>query len=250
LGEVLEARDEAAAARRRTRRSLVGSYALVIFFLVTLNFFLPRALPGKPIAALSDPRSATYVGDQATRDKVERYYGLDRPLLEQYGSYLSGLAQGDLGMSIRYQAPVTEVVGARLPWTLLLVGGALMLATGVGVAAGVHSGWRRGLAADRGLLAVFLAIDNFPIFFLGSVAAYLFAVKLGWSRCRARGRPSPATPACPGRSTSPTTSCFPLPRWRCSSPPSSTWSCGPAWSASWDRTTWCWGRPRASTSAC
>jgi len=179
-GEVLEARDEAAAARRRTRRGLVGSYVLVVFFLVTLNFFLPRALPGDPIAALSDPRSETYVGEQATRAKVERYYRLDRPLLKQYGSYLGGLVQGDLGTSIRYNAPVAKLVGERLPWTLLLVGTALALATGVGVLAGVHSGWRRGRAADRRLLAGFLAIDNVPIFFLGSLAAYLFAVKLGW----------------------------------------------------------------------
>lgn len=71
-------------------------------------------------------------------------------------------------------------MGARLPWTLLLVGVSLALATLVGTLAGMHSGWRRGRRVDRRLLAVFLAIDNFPVFFVASVAAYVFAVKLGW----------------------------------------------------------------------
>jgi len=180
LGEALEPPREIVPGRGRTRGRLLASYVVVVFFLVTLNFFLPRALPGHPIAALGDPRSETYVGDQARRAKVERYYGLDRPLLEQYGRYLRGLLHGDLGTSIRYNAPVTKVVGERLPWTLLLVGAALTLATGVGMVAGVHSGWRRGRSADRRLLATFLAVDNFPVFFLASIAAYFFAVKLDW----------------------------------------------------------------------
>lgn len=167
---------------RLTRRSLarLGSYVAVVFFLLTLNFLLPRVLPGRPIAALSDPRSATYVGDDARRAAVERYYGLDRPLLTQYGSYLAGLSRGDLGTSIRFNAPVTRLLAQRLPWTLLLVTAALVLATAVGVLAGVHSGWRRDSAADHGLLGLFLTIENFPVYFLASVGAYFLSVKLGW----------------------------------------------------------------------
>ena len=157
-----------------------ASYALVVLLLLTLNFALPRALPGEPIQALGDPRSATYVGDAGRREAVARYYGLDRPVGEQYGRYVSGLVRGDLGTSIRYNAPVTEVIGRRLGWTLLLVGAALILATAGGLLAGVQSGWRRGRAADRRLLAVFLALDGIPVFFLASVALYVFAVTLGW----------------------------------------------------------------------
>ncbi|MBA2763444.1 MAG: ABC transporter permease [Thermoleophilaceae bacterium] len=157
----------------------MASYVVVVFFLITLNFFLPRALPGAPISALDDPRSETYVGDESSRIAVENYYGLDRQLGDQYTTYLEDLVQGDLGTSIRFNAPVTEVLGDRLPWTLLLVGTALALATGVGMVAGVHSGWRRGRRADKGLLALFLAIDNFPVFFLASIAVFVFAVKLG-----------------------------------------------------------------------
>ena len=166
--------------RRWARAGPPASYALVLAVLVTLNFALPRALPGQPIQALSDPRAATFVGDAPTRAALERYYGLDRPLLEQYGSYMAGLATGDLGTSIRYHAPVAEIIGARIGWTLLLVGTAVVLATALGMIAGINSGWRRGRPADRRLVVLFLTLDNVPAFFLASVVAYVFAVRLGW----------------------------------------------------------------------
>ena len=167
-------------ARRLIPWTVVGAYGVLVLLLVSLNFALPRALPGEPIAALSDPRSALYVGDDTRRAAVERYYGLDRPAGEQYGRYLAGLVRGDLGTSIRYNAPVTEVIWSRLPWTLLLLGSALVTATAVGMLGGVHSAWRRGRRADRRLLTLFLAIENIPVFFLASIAAYVLAVKLGW----------------------------------------------------------------------
>lgn len=158
----------------------MGSYAVLVFALVSLNFVLPRALPGQPVAALGDPRSELYVGNKTRREAVQRYYGLDRPAGEQYGRYLAGLVRGDLGTSIRFNAPVTEVIGSRLPWTLLLLGTALVVATAVGMLGGVHSAWRRGRRADRRLLTLFLAIDNLPVFFVASIAVYVLAVNLGW----------------------------------------------------------------------
>lgn len=137
-------------------------------------------MPGDPIAGLSDPRSSTFVSQDEKRAALERYYGLDRSLPDQYLHYLSGLASGDLGTSIHYNAPVISVIGNRLGWTLLLVGTALALATGIGMLAGIHSGWRRGRNVDRGMLAVFLVTDNFPVFFVASAVAYVLAVKLGW----------------------------------------------------------------------
>ena len=165
---------------RPARRGLLASYGLVALVLVTLNFALPRALPGRPIQALADPRAPTFVGDPATRRRVERYYGLDRPPLEQYGRYMAGLATADLGTSIRYNAPVADVLGRRIGWTLLLVVTAVGLAAAVGLLAGVHSGWRRGRPADRRLVATFLALDGVPSYVLASVAVYLLAVRLGW----------------------------------------------------------------------
>ena len=86
--------------RRRYKR-VVGPYLLSVFFLVTLNFFLPRTLPGDPISAMlvsgGSTSSSAYVQDEPTRVALSRYYGLDKPLVVQYGSYLGDLAQGDLG---------------------------------------------------------------------------------------------------------------------------------------------------------
>ncbi len=151
-----------------------------MFLLITLNFFLPRAMPGDPISSLEEPTASTYVRDDTTRAALAKYYGLDRPLAVQYGRYLRGLTTGDLGVSIRYNAPVSGLVRERLPRTLLLVGSALAIATAVGLLAGIHSGWRRDRPVDRGLLSLFLALRNLPAFFLGSLAIFVFSVKLGW----------------------------------------------------------------------
>jgi len=158
----------------------VLGYAGALFVVVTLNFVLPRALPGRPLEALSDPRSATYIGDAGPRATVERYYGLDRPLGEQYADYVARLVRGDLGTSIRYEVSVVTLILERLPWTMLLGGTALTLGALVGVLAGIRSGWRRRREADGRLLALFVALDNVPLFFVASAAAYIFAVQLGW----------------------------------------------------------------------
>lgn len=172
--------EPAGQGRRRRLLAPVGPYLTAVLLLVLLNFFLPRALPGQPLAALSDPRSATYVGDDQRRAALEAYYGLDRPLPHQFGSYLGGLLRGDLGTSIRSNVPVSTLLAERLPWTLLLGAAALLLATATGLLAGIHSGWRRGRAADRGLFSLFISLQNVPVFFVGSVGAYVFAVQLGW----------------------------------------------------------------------
>lgn len=158
----------------------MASYLVVVFFLVSLNFFIPRALPGRPIEALGDPQSQTFIGYAPTRAAVERYYGLDQPVLSQYWRYLQNLAHGNLGTSIEYNEPVTALLWTRLPWSLLLIGTSLMLATVVGMLGGIQSGWKRGQPGDRRLMVLFLATGDFPAFFLAFLVAYVFAVKLGW----------------------------------------------------------------------
>ena len=176
----LDVRTGSARPHRRSRRALTLSYLVTVFLLVSLNFLLPRALPGDPITALTSEGSPTYVQDDATRAELEAYYGLDRPLPDQYGQYLRDLAHGHLGVSIRYNVPVSDLVKERLPWTLLLVTSAMVIAVTVGWVAGVHSAWRRGLTVDRGLLVAFLGVHSFPVFFVGSLAVIGFSVKLGW----------------------------------------------------------------------
>ena len=166
-------------SRSRTSARMLAWYAVTVFFLVTLNFFLPRALPGNPIEVQLSLGTTNPIQED-TRAELARYYGLDEPLVVQYGRYLGGLVEGDLGTSIRHNVPVVDLLSQRLAWTTLLVGSAMVLATTVGLLAGVHSAWHRGRAADQGLLTVLLTASSIPPFFLGSVAAYVFAVKLGW----------------------------------------------------------------------
>ena len=156
------------------------TYLVTVFALVTLNFLLPRLMPGDPIDALFASGSPNYVYDDQTRAALAAHYGLDQPLLSQYGDYLAGLVTGHLGHSIVTREPVTALIAGHLPWTLLLMGTATALSTAVGVLGGVHGGWRRGRPVDRGMLAVFVGLQNVPAFVVASLAAFVFAVKLDW----------------------------------------------------------------------
>jgi len=156
------------------------SYLAMLFVLVSLNFALPRLLPGDPVDALIAQSSSNFTFGEQSRAALERYYGVDEPLPQQYGHYLARLAHGDLGRSIATNTPVADEISRRLPWTLLLMGTSIVLATSVGVVAGVHSGWRRGRSLDRTLLAVLLAVREFPAFLLATILLFVFAVQLDW----------------------------------------------------------------------
>jgi len=153
---------------------------VTVAFLVALNFFLPRAMPGDPIDALLAQSATNFRFGEETRAALEEYYGTDRPVVEQFGHYVSRLAHGDLGRSIDTNASVASDIGRRLPWTILLIGTSLLLAAIGGLVAGVHAGWRRGRRADRVLMVSLLAVREFPAFLLASLLLFVFAVKLGW----------------------------------------------------------------------
>lgn len=156
------------------------SYVVTVFALVTLNFVLPRVMPGDPIEAQLSAGSPTYVYDETARANLAAYYGLDRPLGVQYVDYLAGLARGDLGVSISTRTPVSTLVATRLPWTLLLVATGVAMATVVGFLAGVTAGWGRERRSDRSLLAAFVSLQNVPSFVLASLVLLVFSVQLAW----------------------------------------------------------------------
>jgi peptide/nickel transport system permease protein len=168
--------------RARGRRLLPGlaMYLATILALVTLNFLVPRAMPGDPIDGLLAFGSAGFNLGEDARAQLQEYYGLDRPLLVQYGNYLSGLVRGDMGRSIVTNAPVRDEIARRLPWTVLLMGSAITLSVVVGLMLGIHSGWRRDRPLDRVLMASLLAVREFPPFLLGSLLLFAFAVRLRW----------------------------------------------------------------------
>lgn len=153
-------------------------YGLTLWAILTFNFAIPRLMPGDPLAYLQDPESAFYLPSEDLRARLRVYYGLDRPLPEQYLHYLRNILTGDFGWSIRFNAPVADLVGARLPWTLLLTVPSLALATVVTVAAGAESAWRRGTWVDHALVVGFTLVRTMPPFFLGILAVLVFAVQL------------------------------------------------------------------------
>jgi peptide/nickel transport system permease protein len=154
----------------------VALYGLTMWAVVTLVFLLPRMMPGDPLSALNDPDSDTYVYDEQSRARVAAYYGLDQPLIVQYTTYLSDLAQGDLGWSISQSAPVSRLIAARLPWTLLLMGSAVIISSIISFGLGVTAGWRRGGRLDRTLIVSSSVSRAIPEYAMASLLLIAFAV--------------------------------------------------------------------------
>jgi len=174
-----------AAARARHRHwrrwtTALASYLLLVFVLITLNFMLPRAMPGDPIDGLLAQGSAGFSLGEQSRASLQAYYGLDGSLASQYRHYLDRTLHGDLGRSIVTNTPVTREIGRKLPWTILLVGTSIFIATLAGAVAGVHSGWKRDRPADRALMTGLITVWQFPPYLLASILLFVFAVKLGW----------------------------------------------------------------------
>ena len=158
----------------------VVQYLITIFMVLSLNFFLPRMMPGDPLSYLTgDPSADMPVAiSEETRAKLLSYYGLDEPLAKQYADYLVNLAHGDLGWSIYYNAPVSSVLLGRFKWTLLLMGTATVIYIALGILLGALSAWRRGTKTDIGLLVTLFSLGSWPPFFLAMLLIILLSVKL------------------------------------------------------------------------
>jgi peptide/nickel transport system permease protein len=161
-----------------TRAARLFSYVIVLWLGATANFLLPRLLPGDPVEFLIGEESSRLTSAQ--RSAVLSQFGLERPLPEQYVRYISGIARLDLGVSVRHGAPVSSVVAARLPWTLLLVGSAIVLAFAIGsILAGLFH-WVGSSRTSSALMCVVVFLGSLPAFWTGMVAIAVFAVSLGW----------------------------------------------------------------------
>jgi len=121
---------------------------------------------------------------------MRRALGLDRPLLEQYGRYLRGLLRLDLGTSIKFNAPVSQLILARYPATLQLTFGAMLVSLLIAIPAGVRAAVRRDRWQDRTLGFLTLLGLSFPNFALGPVLILIFAIELGVLPVSGRGSPA------------------------------------------------------------
>ncbi len=144
--------------------------------IVTMVFLLPRAMPGDPLSALEDPDTGYFITDPEVRQQVLSYYGLDGPLHEQYVDYLGSLATGDLGWSVARNAPVAGLIAGHLPWTLLLVGLALLLSATISYVAGIVAAWNRGRLPDRVVLVALTGLRGLPEYALAALLMIGLAV--------------------------------------------------------------------------
>lgn len=145
----------------------------VLFGIVFLVFALARLVPGDPCRAVLGERATDAVCD----DFIIRY-GLDQPIPIQFGKYLEQLAAGDLGDSIKHSQPVTELLIERLPTTVELTIMAMVLAIAVGVPLGLISAYRRNSPVDVGTMMFANFGVSMPVFVLGLLLAFLFAIVL------------------------------------------------------------------------
>jgi peptide/nickel transport system permease protein len=152
----------------------VAQALVTVFGVLTLVFFVMR-LSGDPTLLLV-PEGAT--AEQIAQ--LRHLLGFDRPLIVQYLAYLGDLAHFDLGESLVQRAPVAAIVGERIPYTLELTGGALVVALGIGIPAGVAMAVWRGRAIERALAAVVLAGQSLPTFWSGILMILFFGVVLEW----------------------------------------------------------------------
>jgi peptide/nickel transport system permease protein len=171
------------------RRGRLAQYALVLVVAITLNFFLPRLMPGNPLALLAGVDVGLMTPEQ--RAEVLARAGLDRPLWQQYVDYWGDLLRGDLGYSYRQKRPITEMLLDALPWTLLLTGAALLISSLIGITLGAISGWRRAGAMDISLLWSMIALNSLPSFWLGMLLISLVSVK--WGLLPSYGAVTPAS---------------------------------------------------------
>jgi len=147
----------------------------VLLGVATLVFALIHLVPGDPAQSM--------LGESASPEEVARLrktLGLDKPLLEQYGVFLSGVAHGDLGTSFRYGTPVAREIRQRVPDTAKLAVSAMAVALVFALPLGIVAAVFRGRLADHAAMTLALAGISMPNFWLGPLLAILFAVYLGW----------------------------------------------------------------------
>lgn len=145
----------------------------ILFGVVTVTFLLMYVVPGDPVLAMVGERY-----DQQTLDQIRHELGLDKPLISQYISYIGRVARFDFGRSFITRRPVAETIRERFPKTLLLAFSAMCLAVVLGVGIGAVAAWGRFPWMGRALMTFSIVGVSIPVFWLGLLLIYFFAIYL------------------------------------------------------------------------
>ena len=163
------------------KRSLrVVEYLVTFLAIISLNFALPRMMPGDPFLYASGELDE--IVSFYSREQIEyyhEYYWLDRPLHEQFITYLKELGTGDLGFSYYYKENVNTIILRRLPWTMFLVFSAMGLSIVMGIILGSYSAWRRNRWQDSALYSVLIVFSEIPAFLVGLALLIILGAGLG-----------------------------------------------------------------------
>jgi peptide/nickel transport system permease protein len=162
--------------RYLTRRG--GLFLVTLWAALTVNFIIPRVMPGNEAQAVL----ATFRNiNPAAAHALEIQFGVNshQSLLSAYFQYLGHTVTGHLGVDAQ-NVSVGHEIASKLPWTLGLVGVTTILAFVIGTVAGIASAWRRGGRLDSVLPPTLFVLSTVPVFFVGLLFIYVFAVKLGW----------------------------------------------------------------------
>jgi peptide/nickel transport system permease protein len=155
--------------------SRFANLATVIFGVLLLTFLLIHLVPGDPVEVMMGESASI-----ADRETLRVDLGLNQPLIQQFGSYLSKLAQGDLGSSIHTKTPIIELIKARYPATLKLAVLSLIIGLFIGIPLGIYAALKVNHWQDFVVTIVSVRFSAMPAFWLGPMLMLVFAVWLGW----------------------------------------------------------------------
>jgi peptide/nickel transport system permease protein len=158
-------------------RFLLSRLAQSVFILIgvtMITFALAFLVPADPVRMIAG-RNAT----PTVVENIRHQLGLDRPIPVQYASYVTRLAQGDLGRSYMQRTEVSALIASRLPATLLLMAGAIFFELLIGLSAGIWAASRRGRISDKAVMVASFVGVSAPHFLVGLLLLYVFANRLG-----------------------------------------------------------------------
>jgi peptide/nickel transport system permease protein len=149
---------------------------LTLAAVLVTNFVLFHLMPGDPVTHIARGQHL----DAAAVARLRAFYGLDRPMVEQFLTYAGHLFGGDFGYSYTYQTSVGPIIVKALGNTLILVTVSTLMVIGIGILVGVFAASRHGSRTDGGVVIGSLVFWSLPTFWVGMLLIFLFAVTLGW----------------------------------------------------------------------
>ncbi len=160
----------------------LGFYLIAFWAAVTINFLLPRLLPGNPIDYFLARYQNQLAANPHLLDSLRPAFDFKhQSLLDQYRQYLINLLHLNFGVSYsRFPTPVNEMIGQAIPWSLFLAGLSAILAFSIGTFLGIVAAWRRGKTVDVVVTPLTMFTQSFPAFFVALLILYFVGVVAGW----------------------------------------------------------------------